>query len=82
MKATFKKYISDLFFTGRWYAALIICSILFLLKFFLLWLGVIPFIATGVVAIAAIIDYYFLFSKAKGIFAARSHAERFSNGDE
>jgi uncharacterized protein (DUF58 family) len=82
MKSFYKKYISNLFFTGRWYTALAICSILFLLKFFLLWLGVIPYIAVGVLAITVLIDYYFLFSKEKGVFAARSHAERFSNGDE
>jgi uncharacterized protein (DUF58 family) len=38
------------------------------------------FIVPGVVLF--VFDYALLFSKRKGFFAARSHAERFSNGDE
>lgn len=76
------KYIGDLFFSRSWYAALAVCSVLFLLRFFILWLGVIPYVAVGVVATLFIIDYMGLFSHKQGVFAARTFAERFSNGDE
>ena len=82
MKNFFKEYIGNLFFTRLFYAALTICSALFLLRFFLVWIGNIPFVATGVIILLFIIDYFSLFIPARGVFAARTHAERFSNGDE
>jgi uncharacterized protein (DUF58 family) len=82
LKKFFGKYIGNLFFTRLWYAALSGCSILFLLRFFLPWLGIIPFVACGVTAMLFVIDYFSLFIPERGVFAARSNAERFSNGDE
>jgi uncharacterized protein (DUF58 family) len=82
LKKFFRKYIGDLFFTRRGYAALIICSLLFLFRFFLSWLGIIPFIAAGAVVLLFLIDYSFIFFQQQGIFATRTNAERFSNGDE
>jgi len=43
---------------------------------------VLPYIAIGSVACLFIIDYLFLFLEKKGLFATRTHAERFSNGDD
>jgi uncharacterized protein (DUF58 family) len=77
-----RKYISDLFFTRRWYAVLTICAVLFILRFFISWLGVIPYITALVTLMLFLLDYMFLFSNKKGVFALRHHAERFSNGDE
>ena len=54
---------------------------LFLLRFFLSWLGLIPYIAFCVVVITFLLDYFLLF-RGRGVFAARTHADRFSNGDE
>ncbi len=41
-----------------------------------------PYIAIGSVVCLFIIDYLFLFLKKRGLFATRTHAERFSNGDD
>ena len=70
-----------MFFSRRWYTLLTICSLLFLLRFFLPWLGLVPYIALCVVLLLFVVDYYLLFSGG-GVRAVRSHAERFSNGDE
>lgn len=78
----FKKYIGALFFTGRFYASLTVCSILFLLRFFIIWLGVIPFVALATMILLLLADYFFLFLQSGRVFAARTHAERLSNGDE
>jgi uncharacterized protein (DUF58 family) len=43
---------------------------------------VLPYIAIGSVACLFIIDYLFLFLEKRGLFATRTHAERFSNGDD
>ncbi|MEO5593466.1 MAG: DUF58 domain-containing protein [Chitinophagaceae bacterium] len=82
MKKIWKKYISDLFFSRRFYAALCVCAVLFLLRFFLTWLGIIPFAAFGGLFILFLADYMLLFFNQRGVFATRTHAERFSNGDE
>jgi len=76
-----KNYITDLFLGNRFYTALILCSVFFLLRFFIKWFGVLPYVAVGSVGCLFIIDYLFLFFKG-GLFATRTHAERFSNGDE
>lgn len=41
-----------------------------------------PYIAIGSVGCLFIIDYLFLFLEKRGLFATRTHAERFSNGDD
>jgi uncharacterized protein (DUF58 family) len=46
------------------------------------WLGIIPYFALLAFAVAFILDWFILFSKQNGILAGRSHAERFSNGDD
>ena len=81
MKALLKKYIGDLFFSRRLYFVLICGSLLFLLRFFLPVLGLVPYIIFFATAATLLIDYCLLFA-GRGMFAARSHAERFSNGDD
>ena len=76
------KFIGDLFFTRRFYAALTVCVVLFIIRFFISWLGVIPYIATLATIVLFVIDYIFLFSNRRGMYAVRHQAERFSNGDE
>jgi uncharacterized protein (DUF58 family) len=78
----FKKYIGDLFLTNTLYAALIFSSVFFLLRFFIKWLGILPYILTGTITCLCIMDYIFLFMRKGKLFATRTHAERFSNGDE
>lgn len=82
MKSFFRTYISDLFFNRRWYTALAGCSILFALRFFLGSLGNLPYVFSGLVLIFFVMDYLFLFLPRRGLFAARTHAERLSNGDD
>ena len=77
-----KKYIGDLFFTRRFYAALTVCAVLFIIRFFISWLGVIPYIATLATIVLVVVDYIFLFANGRGMYAVRHYAERFSNGDE
>lgn len=82
MKKLRINYIAPLFFTRRWYAALIAVTIIFVCRFFLSWLGIIPYFALLVFVVSGILDYVLLFKKSTGIFGRRTHAERFSNGDE
>ncbi len=82
MKQFFLYYFGSLYFKTRWHIAITVCVILFIARFFLPWLGVIPYIALLVLVVLLVLDYIMLFSNRKGIFAARSHADRFSNGDD
>lgn len=81
MRSFFKKYIGSLFITQRFYAALTACIVLFVLRFFLVWLAAVPYIAFIVFLLLVLYDYALLYNKRKGVFAARSMAERLSNGD-
>ncbi len=82
MKNFFRVYIGDLYFSSRFYAALCICSALFLFRFFLSWLGIIPYVMIGLAGALALAEYLMLFLRSRCISAVRSHADRFSNGDE
>lgn len=82
MKLFWKKYIGALFFSRRWYAALSVCVVLFLLRFFITSLGEIPFLVITGIIVLFLADYIVLFLNRQGIYATRTHAERFSNGDE
>jgi uncharacterized protein (DUF58 family) len=82
VKNFLKKYIGNLFFSRLVYVSLSACSLLFLFRFFLSWLGNIPTIATGTVILLILLDYFALFLNRQGVFATRTNAERFSNGDE
>ena len=53
-----------------------------MLRFFITWLGIIPFAVLGSLVLFFVADYLLLFVNRRGVFASRSHAERFSNGDE
>jgi uncharacterized protein (DUF58 family) len=55
--------------------------VLFVCRFFLEWLGMIPYAAIGMLVIFAVADYFLLY-RTNGIVAIRSHAERLSNGDD
>ena len=82
MKNFRRKYIGDLFLSRRLYALLCVCAVVFLLRFFLPWIGYIPYFFFGAVSFIFLADYAVLFFNARGMMAKRSHAERFSNGDE
>jgi uncharacterized protein (DUF58 family) len=61
---------------------LAVCSTLFLLSFFLPWLGIIPELAFWTLVLLFILDLLMLYRTAKGVFARRHAPERLSNGDE
>lgn len=82
MKSFIKQYIAPLYFSNRWHGAVTFCVVLFVFRFFLPVLGVIPYLALLMLLAFFVIDYILLFSNRKGVFARRTHAERFSNGDE
>lgn len=82
MKTIWKKYIGNLFFSRRLYAALCTCAVFFLVRFFIQWPGLLPLAAFGALVIFILADYLLLFFTPRGIIASRNHAERFSNGDE
>jgi len=56
--------------------------VLFLLRFFIPWMGILPYAAFTALLVFFVFDYSLLFLNRRGLFATRSHAERFSNGDE
>ena len=82
MKKIYQHYYRSLFINNSFYVAIIICTILFVLRFFLSWLGIIPFMALILLVGLLILDYCMLYLLRDGLFARRTHAERFSNGDE
>lgn len=82
MKRFWSTYISALFITTRCYIAIGVIVILFVCRFFLPWLGIIPYAFLLGFAVLMVLEYLMLFSLSKGIFGRRTHAERFSNGDD
>ncbi len=77
-----KKYLSPLYLGTRFYTAIGLCVLLFLLRFFLVWLGNIPHVAVLIIVVIILMDYILLFGRAKAITAKRTMAGRFSNGDD
>lgn len=82
MKNFWPNYVAPLFLRRRWNIAVVSIVILFVCRFFLSWLGILPHVALLVFAVLFFFDYFILFSRKKGILATRSHADRFSNGDD
>ena len=77
-----KKYLSPLYLSTRFYAAMMVCALLFLIRFFIVWLGDIPYLLVLGLAVVTIMDYLLLFGKKTPITAKRTMADRFSNGDD
>lgn len=82
MKKFWQTYISPLFFTTRWNGAIVCIVVLFVARFFLVWLGYVPYIAMLTLVGLFVYDYLSLFLLQNGLTGKRKHAERFSNGDE
>lgn len=77
-----KKYLSPLYLSTRFYAAMMVCALLFLIRFFIVLLGDIPYLLVLGLAVVTIMDYLLLFGKKTPITAKRTMADRFSNGDD
>lgn len=75
-------YIKPLYLTNRLYTLLMLCVLLFLLRFFFSWPGALPYIALMALGVAIVYDYALLFSRRAGVFATRTLADRLSNGDD
>lgn len=82
MKKFFQQYYINLFLNDRLFAALSVCVVLFLLKFFFAWVGDIPEIAIGVVLILFFVDVFILYRVTEGLEVKRLTAKRLSNGDD
>jgi uncharacterized protein (DUF58 family) len=59
-----------------------IVALLFLLSFFLPWLGDIPLVAFWTLVLLIVIDIWIIYRLPNGIFAKRMAPERLSNGDD
>ena len=77
-----KKYIGDLYLTTRFYLALGLCIVLFIVSFFVPDMFTAVKIILLVITALIFIDYLFLFVFGKAPSAKRLAADRFSNGDE
>ena len=82
MKSFLKKYYTDLFLGKRLFAGIGLCVSLFLLAFFLPWLGDLPYICFWVLAVLIIADIVLLYRTERGVFLRRTLPERLSNGDD
>jgi uncharacterized protein (DUF58 family) len=77
-----KKYIGNLFLTTRFYLAIGLCIVLFIVSFFYKPLLQLPKTLLAVTTVLILIDYLFLFIVSKSPTAKRLTADRLSNGDE
>jgi len=82
LKSFLKKYYTDLFLGKRLFAGIGLCVSLFLLAFFLPWLGDLPYICFWVLAVLIIADIVLLYRTERGVFLRRTLPERLSNGDD
>jgi uncharacterized protein (DUF58 family) len=82
LKDILQQYLRSLFITRRFYFGIFVCVVLFVFRFFLEWLGFIPYLLLLFFSGLLVLDYLMLYLHKHGIFARRTHAERFSNGDD
>jgi uncharacterized protein (DUF58 family) len=82
LKNLFQQYYKDLFLGNRLFFGLAVSVILFLLSFFLSWLGDIPLFFVCALILLLLIDLILLSRTQNGLFASRNAPERLSNGDE
>jgi uncharacterized protein (DUF58 family) len=82
VKKFFNLFYFNLFLSGRLFAGLVCCAVLFIFRFFFAWLGVIPEILFYALALLFFCDLFMLYRTQKGIFAKRHAPERLSNSDD
>ena len=76
-----KRFYKSLFFSRRFYGALVAVIFLFVLSYGIPFLFVVAQLGTLFIAVAAALDYLVLFSRKDPVAARRECSERFSNGD-
>ncbi|MDQ2718710.1 MAG: DUF58 domain-containing protein [Bacteroidota bacterium] len=77
-----KKYIGELFIRQRFYLAIAVCIVLFILAFYLPLLKNIAVVIFCVFILLCLVDYSLLFFTKRNSLAERLCGKRFSNGDE
>lgn len=82
MKRIFSLFYQNLFLNKLLFIGLGCAAVLFLLSFFLPWLGDVPVLFFGVLVLLFFIDLWLMYRLSKGIFAKRQSPTRLSNGDE
>jgi len=82
VKKVFRLFYTDLFFTGRIFAALGCNAALFMFAFFFPWMEIIPLLLFLTLTLLFITDLAMLYGTQKGVFAKRHAPERLSNSDE
>ncbi len=82
MKKILSIYIGSLYFTNRLYVLFSILVALFVCRFFLSWLGILPFVFLMLSVLLVMADYLLLFLTKGKIIAVRTMADRLSNGDD
>lgn len=83
MKRLLKTYIGNLFLSHRFYVVLAVIAAIFLIRFFVEELTIIPWIALIAGIVIILVDYFMLFFSARGnVDGERACPARFSNGDE
>ncbi len=82
MKTFFANFYKNLFLNRRLFAGMGIAALLFLLAFFLPWLGIVPFIFFYTLVLLVIIDLWVLYSLKQGVESHREAPDKLSNGDE
>lgn len=81
-KPGIERFITDLFLPTRFYLAIGVCIVLFVVSFFYPPFFIVPKTMWYLILVLVGIDYIFLFFIGKPPLAKRIMAERFSNGDD
>ena len=81
MKKFFNLFYTDLFLTGRLFAALACGAVFFVFAFFFPWLGVLPSVFFLTLIIILLVDVVMLY-RSDSLFARRHAPERLSNSDD
>jgi uncharacterized protein (DUF58 family) len=82
VKKFFNLFYYNLFLSGRLFTGLGCCAVLFIFRFFLPWMGIIPEVLFYVLMLLLLCDLLMLYRTKKGIFAKRHAPERLSNSDD
>jgi uncharacterized protein (DUF58 family) len=77
-----ERFIADLFLPTRFYIAIGVCIVCFIISFFYQPFFIVPKTMWYLILVLTIVDYIFLFFIGSAPAAKRLLAERFSNGDE
>ena len=82
MNQFYGRYIKPLFFGRRFFFVFVGIILLFILAYWFEWLYSISQILLLFFAVLVVLDYFVLFSPAKGLGLERIVSDKFSNGDE